>query len=109
MSYERKNGNDGPGWLDVHAYLESLRRTTGRRWCVCMAATSEESRTRHLLLSVCEFRGGTPIVRDDLVLVTGHWPNPNQRYLDASVYELLYRFDALLAERESASVAQQAF
>jgi len=98
-----------PGWLDVAEYLAHLRQTTGRGWCVCVAATGELSKQRSILLSVCEFRAGAPVVRDDLALSAACWPNYNKRGLASTVHDLLYRFDRRLAEREQGALAQAAF
>ena len=109
MPYGQPNPHNGPGWMDIHSYLTELRATTGKGWCVCVAATTDTSRTQHLLFSVCEFRAGTPVVRDDLGIVSGHWPNTNNRRFEAAVFELLVRFDRRLAERSDLGASQSAF
>lgn len=109
MSYEHATDRNALGWLDVNAYLKELRRTTGRGWCVCIASTGESSRTEHLLLSVCEYRAGAPVVRDDIALTAGHWPSASHRRLEFAVYDLLYRFDRRMAERATEVESQSAF
>lgn len=109
MPYEHGTDRNALGWLDVHDYLAELRSTTGRGWCVCIAATGEQSRTKHLLLSVCEYRAGAPIVRDDIALTAGHWPNGDHRRMESAVYELLHRFDRRLEERANVREIQSAF
>ena len=109
MPYGRPNERNAPGWLDIGEYLGDLRRATGRSWCVCIATTGEQSKARAMLLSVCEYRAGAPVVRDDLGITAGAWPSGSHRDMEAAVLDLLYRFDRKLADREQESVAQAAF
>lgn len=103
------DGHGKPGWLDVGDYLATLRDTTGVNWCVCVATTGGQSKERALLLSVCEYRRGTPIVRDDLAIVSGAWPSGQYRDVEASVLDMLYRLDRRLAEREKVAVQEALF
>lgn len=109
MPYGVPNDRNTLGWLDVGVYLAELRRTTGRGWCVVLATTGELTPERKILLSVCEYRAGAPVVRDDLALVAAHWPNVTNRDLAGAVYGMLYQFDRRLEERERAAAAQMSF
>lgn len=109
MAYEHGTEGNALGWLDIHEYLNDLASTTGRRWCICVAATGESSRSKHLLFTVCEYRAGAPVVRDDITLTAGHWPSPNHRRVESAVFELLYRFDRRMAERAEDLENQSAF
>lgn len=109
MTDGRKPAHYDPGWLDVGVYLQDLKRTTGRGWSVCIAATGELSERTFLVFSVCEWRAGAPILRDDLALVADCWPRSNTRNVATTVYQLLHSFDRRLAEREEKSVAQASF
>lgn len=109
MANEGRPAHYEPGWLDIAEYLTDLKRTTGRGWCVCIAATGERGEQQYLLFSVCEYRAGAPVVRDDLALVSDCWPRGRSRGVANVVHNLLYRFDRRLAEREEQSVAQATF
>ena len=108
MQHGTEPAHYGPGWLDVATYLTELKATTGRGWCVCVAATGEPRGQRYLLFSVCEYRGGAPVVRDDLALVSDCWPRGPSRDVAATVFQLLFRFDRRLAEREELARQQAA-
>lgn len=96
------DGRNEPGWLDIGEYLAELRSTSGINWAVCVSSTGGQSKERAILLAMCEYRGGAPIVRDDIAITAGAWPSLSYRSMESAVFDLLYRFDRRLAEREEA-------
>lgn len=109
MPDEVKPAHYDPGWMDVAEYLADLKRTTGIGWSVCIAVTGEHSGRLSLVFSVCQWRAGAPILRDDLALVADAWPRGNTRSVATTVHQMLYSFDRRLAEREQESIARAAF
>lgn len=102
------DGTNKPGWLDIAEFLDQLRGATGVGWCICIAATGRQSKERACLLSVHQFYAGSPVLRDDLALVSAAWPSGSYRDLEAAVLDMLYRLDGRLAE-VSARAEQEAF
>jgi len=109
MPHGVSNGNNEVGWLDVGEYLAHLKGATGRSWCVCVATTGELSKERFLLLSVRDFKDGTPVVCSGDTVTVATWPNNARRGLAATVLDMLYRFDRCLEERAQVAERQAFF
>jgi hypothetical protein len=103
------NGHYQMGWRDVSDYLVVLRNSTGKRWDVRLTVTGELSQERYLLLSLCCCGGGKDGHAADCVPTAAHWPNANGRGLAASVWDMCFRADRVLAEKARIAERQASF
>lgn len=103
------NGHYQMGWRDVGDYLAQLRDNNGRRWTVHMSVTGELSNERRLLLGLCCCGGHEGGHGAGCVPTVASWPDGNGRGLAATVWDMCYRADRVMAEIAQEAERQSAF